>query len=224
MLSFLFKITVNFSFCETPADLTIHSDAATLELRVISPGNTNTSVGFFVQFWIGLFYICACYCTFVFLGKILPNSGSFFCETQDGFNSSLCNNNGTCVDGASFFSCDCTSDSIGARCYYSSFLTLFFLKHLFRFNHVDFFYVVACPVMQEINVNQINHDAPLTIQSPAFFHDYPSNSTCRWILKNNDTNRVVHFDFVSLAVKPNPLGPDCMDVVSIRGPSDAEPM
>lgn len=76
--------------------------------------------------------------------------------------------------------------------------------------------------MQEIDVTTATSVTPKIIQSPAFNHDYPPNSNCSWIFKTTDPLKVVHLNFIYLIVES--LGPECMDFVSIYGPSDPEPM
>lgn len=70
--------------------------------------------------------------------------------------------------------------------------------------------------MQQMNIVPINPDAPVTITSPGYFHDYPANSNCSWILQNNDANRVVHVNLLDLAVESMQ---GCKDSMTIQEPA-----
>ncbi len=119
-----------------------------------------------------------------------------------------------------FFFCDYKSFKI-LKFFAITKVFQYFVKHLCIFNHLAILCVDVCPFMEEIDVASVFIDVPKNIQSPGFYHDYPSNSNCSWILINSDPTRAVHFNFVNLNVESSES--ECLDFVSIQGPSDEEP-
>lgn len=147
-----------------------------------------------------------------------------FCELEDTLGIKFCKNGGTCVDNDVFFTCLCAQNFVGVRCDYSGLEKICkkfskFVKIFKNFNSLILKlkkFVVTCPKMQQINADLATPDAPVLIQSPAFFHDYPPNSNCSWIFQNQDPNKIIHVNLTKLAVE---TFQGCKDSFTIQAPT-----